>query len=239
MTTITLDEVTLGYGPGQPAVSRISGVFAGGRVTAVVGPNGAGKSTLLKALAGLHRPRSGVIARAGGAKIAYLPQESSVERGFPITVADLIALGFERRLGLFGGVGEAERAELRAAVEAVGLRGLESRAIEALSGGQFQRALFARTIAEDASVILLDEPFAAQDPRTTDDLITVIRRWATQGRTMIIALHDLALARAISDECLVMARGCIGWGPTEQVLTEDHLRRAHEACAVDATGRAA
>ncbi|MBV9508659.1 MAG: ATP-binding cassette domain-containing protein [Caulobacteraceae bacterium] len=231
MGAIALKDVTLGYGR-RPAVSGLSGVFAQGCATAVIGPNGSGKSTLLKALAGLQPPLSGTIDLGGlpRRRIAYLPQDPGVARGFPITLADFAALGFERRLGLFGGLGGGERAELAAALDAVGLHGLEQRGVDALSGGQFQRALFARVMAEDAPVILLDEPFAAQDGQTTADLLKVIRRWANEGRTLIIVLHDLALARTLSQETLVLARRCVAWGPTETVLTPDHLRRAQEAC---------
>jgi zinc/manganese transport system ATP-binding protein len=229
MTPVTLSDVTLGYG-GQPAVNAISGAFAAGQTTVIVGPNGSGKSTLLKALAGQQQPLSGRIDRGGltRRRIAYLPQDPGMDRGFPITVEDLVALGFERRLGLLGGVGAKERFELAEAIEAVGLTGLEHRSIDALSGGQFQRALFARVMTEDAPLILLDEPFAAQDTRTTTDLMAVIRRWAAEGRTLVIVLHDLALARALSHETLVMARQCVAWGPTDLVLTPDYLNRAHE-----------
>ena len=229
MEPVTLKDVDLGYG-GQPVVSGVTGAFAAGQTTVIVGPNGSGKSTLLRAIAGAQRPLSGAI-RWGGLsrrRIAYLAQDAGVDRNFPITVADLVALGFERRLGLFRGLGRAERAELAAAIEAVGLGGLEHRSIDALSGGQFQRALFARVMVEDAPLILLDEPFAAQDTRTAADLLTIIKRWADEGRTLLIVLHDLAMARELGAETLVMARECVAWGPTAAVLTPDHLQRAHE-----------
>jgi zinc/manganese transport system ATP-binding protein len=230
MAAIKLDRLTLGYG-GESAVESASGAFAMGRSTVVVGPNGSGKSTLLKAIAGRMKPVAGGLHIDGVAprQIAWLPQEAGVDRAFPIALADFVALGFERRLGLFRGLGAAERAALADAIAAVGLEGLERRPIASLSGGQFQRALFARVIAEDAPVILLDEPFAGQDSRTTADLICVIDRWRAEGRTLVIVLHDLALARSLGDETLVMARGCLAWGPTAEVLTPDHLRRAHEA----------
>jgi zinc/manganese transport system ATP-binding protein len=229
MTAIVLTDVTLGYG-GHIAVSGVSGTFANEKTTVIVGPNGSGKSTLLKALAGVRPAPSGAVDRGGlgPRQIAYLPQESSVDQRFPITVADFVALGFERRLGLFGGMGAAERADLIAAIGAVGLDGLEQRPIGALSGGQFQRARFARVIAEDAPAILLDEPFAAQDTRTTSDLLKVILRWRAERRTLIIVLHDLALARTLSDETLVMAREAVAWGPTDAVLTPGHLQRARD-----------
>jgi zinc/manganese transport system ATP-binding protein len=230
MAAVRLDRLTLGY-DGETAVDGASGGFAMGRSTVIVGPNGSGKSTLLKAIAGRITPVSGAIRLEGltPRQIAWLPQEAAIDRAFPITLADFVALGFERRLGLFRGLGPAGRATLAAAIAAVGLEGLEPRPIASLSGGQFQRALFARVIAEDAPVILLDEPFAGQDSRTTADLIGVIDAWRAEGRTLVIVLHDLALARALGDETLVMARGCLAWGPTADVLTPDHLRRAQEA----------
>jgi zinc/manganese transport system ATP-binding protein len=230
MAAIALDRLTLGYGGGA-AVDGASGSFAMGRSTVIVGPNGSGKSTLLKAIAGRIKPLSGAVRLQGVTprQIACLPQEAGVDRAFPITLADFVALGFERRLGLFRGLGSSGRAGLAAAIAAVCLDGLEHRPIASLSGGQFQRALFARVIAEDAPVILLDEPFAGQDSTTIADLIRVIDAWRAEGRTLLIVLHDLALARALGDETLVMARGCLAWGPTVDVLTPDHLRRAHEA----------
>jgi zinc/manganese transport system ATP-binding protein len=232
MSAVVLEAVTLAYGD-RLAVEGVSGAFAAGRTTVVVGPNGSGKSTLLRAVAGLLTPVSGRIDRGGAPKrrIAYLPQDAGLDRAFPITVADLVALGLERRLGLFRGLDAKARADLAGAIEAVGLAGLERRPIEALSGGQLQRALFARVMAEDAPIILLDEPFAAQDTQTTADLISVIRRWKDEGRTLILVTHDLSLARALADETVVIARHCIAWGPTDEALTAAHLRRAHEAAA--------
>jgi zinc/manganese transport system ATP-binding protein len=230
MAAIVLDRLTLGYG-GAAAVDGASGAFAMGSSTVIVGPNGSGKSTLLKAICGRIKPLSGAVRLEGVTprQIACLPQEAAVDRAFPIALADFVALGFERRRGLFGGLGRADRVALADAIAAVGLEGLEHRPIASLSGGQFQRALFARVIAEDAPVILLDEPFAGQDSRTTADLIGVIDRWRGEGRTLVIVLHDLAMARSLGDETVVMARGCLAWGPTTEVLTPDHLRRAHEA----------
>ena len=239
MAAIVLDRLTLGYG-GAPAMVGASGAFAMRRSTVIVGPNGSGKSTLLKALAGRIRPLGGDIRLRGLTQrdIAYLPQETGMDRDFPITLADLLALGFERRLGLFRGLGPTERARLDQAIEWVGLKGLERRPIRDLSGGQFQRALFARVVVQDSPVILLDEPFAGLDDGATADLVQVIDRWRTQGRTLVIVLHDLGLARALSDETLVMGRGALAWGPTEDVLTPDYPLPA-QATPMGFTGDAA
>jgi zinc/manganese transport system ATP-binding protein len=212
---------------------RLHGRFASGVATAVVGPNGAGKSTLMKALAGLIAPMTGHIrlGEVSRREIAYLPQDPGIDRDFPISLDDLVALGLQARLGLFRGVAKPERRALDLAIAAVGLTGLEARPIAALSGGQFQRALFARVLAQDSPLILLDEPFAAQDARTVDHLADLVRRWSAEGRTLILVLHDLELARALCTEILVLASEIVAWGPTADALTPETLRRAHALAA--------
>ncbi len=232
VASVVLENLSLGYA-GRPVVRRLDGVFAPGKTTAIVGPNGAGKSTLLKALAGLLPAISGRLRLEGASRgdVAYLAQDSGVDRSFPITLDDLVALGLQARLGLYRGVGPTERQALEAAIAAVGLSGLEARPIAALSGGQFQRALFARVMAQDSKLILLDEPFAAQDARTVDHLADVVRRWSAEGRTLILVLHDLELARALCAETLVLAGEVVAWGPTSMTLTPQILDRAHALAA--------
>ena len=232
MAAVVLENLTLGYA-GRAVVRRLDGVFAAGKATAIVGPNGAGKSTLLKALAGLIDPIAGrmKLERVSRRDIAYLAQDSGIDRSFPITLDDLVALGLQTRLGLYRGVGPVQRRALETAMAAVGLCGLEARPIAALSGGQFQRALFARVMAQDSKLILLDEPFVAQDARTTDHLAEVVRRWSAEGRTLVLVLHDLDLARALCSETLVLAGEVVAWGPTATVLTPETLERAHALAA--------
>ncbi len=193
---IRLDNVTLGY-ERHPAVHHLSGAVESGALIAVVGPNGSGKSTLLKGIIGLLKPFAGQIELNGLGRhdIAYLPQQSEIERGFPATVIDLVALGMWRRAGLFGGIGHRDLHRIEEAVAAVGLSGFEDRPIETLSGGQLQRALFARLLMQDARVILLDEPFTAIDQKTVNDLLQVIQRWHGEQRTTIAVLHDLDMVR--------------------------------------------
>jgi zinc/manganese transport system ATP-binding protein len=238
MSDLVLDNVTLGY-ERRPAVHHLSGGFAGGGLHAVVGPNGSGKSTLLKGLAGLLAPLTGRIDLGGLRRrdIAYLPQDHGVDRTFPITLEDLVALGLWSRRGLFGGVTRADRDKVHAALEAVGLEGFEGRGVDQVSGGQLQRALFARALVQDARLILLDEPFSALDQRTTADLAQVIRRWPAEGRTVIVVLHDLDLVRRLCPDTLLLAREAVAWGPTGEVLTEVNLAKASlasEAWAADA-----
>src|ERR1700694_4171406 len=140
-------DLTLGYDR-HPAVHHLSGTVEEGALLAVVGPNGAGKSTLFKAIAGLLAPLSGAIDRDGVSPrdIAYLPQAAEIDRSFPIHVYDLVAMGLWRRTGAFGAIGGPEREKIHTAIAAVRLTGFERRPIATLSGGQMQRALFARLL---------------------------------------------------------------------------------------------
>lgn len=209
----------------RPAVHHVSGRFAPGSLTAVVGPNGAGKSTLLRALAGLHRPAGGRIEGAPG-QIALLPQAAALDRAFPITCLDVVLFGLWRQAGAFRAVPRTGRERGGAALAAVGLEGFESRPVGSLSAGQFQRVLFARLLLQDAPVILLDEPFNALDARTAADLLAMVRRWHGEGRTVVAVLHDLDLVRREFPDTLLLARDCLGWGPTGEVLTAANRLRA-------------
>ena len=224
---IELRDVTLAYDR-RPAVHHLSGRFETGSLTAIVGPNGAGKSTLLKALAGALRPTEGSLDLGGlrARDIAYLPQQASLDRSFPIDVADIVAMGDFGVSGLFGAVSGAGRRRARAALEADGLGGFEARPIGTQSAGQFQRVLFARMLVQDARLILLDEPFAAIDQRTTGDLLDLVGRWHAEKRTVIAVLHDFEQVRARFPEALYLAREAVGWGPTASVLTAANQLRA-------------
>jgi zinc/manganese transport system ATP-binding protein len=224
---IVCRNLTLGYDR-HPAVHHLSGTIHQGERLALIGPNGAGKSTLIKAFAGLLRPLSGDCTLQGLSRkdFAYLPQAAELDRSFPISVYDLVSMGSWRRIGLFGGLSAKERGRIAAALAAVGLEGFEQRPIGTLSGGQQQRALFARVLLQDARVILLDEPFAAVDLRTVTDLVGIARQWSAEGRTVITVLHDFELVKQHFPRSLLLAREAIGWGATEDVLTEANLLRA-------------
>ena len=223
---IRFDDVTLGYGR-RAAVHHLHGTIAAGSLTAVVGPNGAGKSTLLKGVAGALRPLAGAISLEGRpARIAYLPQSADLDRSFPLTVYDLVAMGLWWRAGPFGGIGRGERGRIEAAIAAVGLTGFERRPIGTLSGGQMQRALFARLLLQDASIILLDEPFTAIDARTSADLLDLVRRWHDEARTVVAVLHDLDTVRRAFPETLLIGREPVAWGRTEGVLSAANLLQA-------------
>jgi zinc/manganese transport system ATP-binding protein len=226
---LAFQDLTLGYDR-RPAVHHLDGVVESGSLTAVVGPNGSGKSTLLKGIAGLLQPLGGAIVRSGigPGEVAYLPQQSDIDRSFPATVADLVALGLWRRRGMLGRITAADREAIDTALTAVGLSGFQRRGIDTLSGGQLQRALFARVLLQDARLILLDEPFNAIDTRTVADLITMIRRWHGEDRTVIVVLHDLDLVREHFPRTLLLARRPVAWGITQEALRPENLLAARQ-----------
>ncbi|MGD9656039.1 MAG: metal ABC transporter ATP-binding protein [Methylocystis sp.] len=224
---IRLVNLTLGYDR-RPAVHHLDGEIAPGEGLAVCGPNGAGKSTLLKGLAGLLAPLGGAIDFVGASRraAAYLPQVVDIDRAFPINVRDFVAMGALARIGLLAALNPAERARVASAIETVGLVGFESRTLETLSGGQMQRALFARLIVQDQPIVLLDEPFGAIDEATIDDLLALIARWRAEGRTVVAVLHELDIVRRAFPQTLLIARECIFWGATRAALCQENLVRA-------------
>ncbi|MDR3464353.1 MAG: ABC transporter ATP-binding protein [Xanthobacteraceae bacterium] len=231
VSQLTFDDLTLGY-ERHPAVHHLTGTVEAGALLAVIGPNGAGKSTLLRAIAGILPPLAGTIARNGldPRDIAYLPQIAEIDRSFPIPVFDFVSTGLWRTRGAFGRIGEAERGRIGHALSAVGLNGFERRGIGTLSGGQTQRMLFARMLLQDASVIVLDEPFNAIDSKTVEDLFALVAHWHGEGRTIVVALHDLDLVRARFPQTLLLARTPVAWGATAQVLTADNMLAARRMC---------
>lgn len=233
---VTFQDLTLGYNR-HPAVHHLDGVVARGSLTAVVGANGSGKSTLLKGIVGVLKPMAGSCTVAPGVSLAYLPQQSELDRSFPARVIDLVSLGLWPRRGLLGRYRPEDRKDVAKALMAVGLEGFEKRPIETLSGGQLQRALFARVLVQDADLILLDEPFNAIDARTLTDLVDLIKRWHGEARTVMVVVHDLDLVRRHFPEALLIARRPVAWGDARATLAPDNLLRArqfHEAWDEDA-----
>lgn len=231
MPALRFHNLTLGY-ERHPAVHHLDGKVESGALVAVVGPNGAGKSTLFKGAAGVLQPLAGSIERDGldTHDIAYLPQVPDIDRSFPITVYDMVAMGLWRSRGIFGGIGGKDQKIIEGAIATVGLTGFERRAIGTLSGGQMQRMLFARVLVQDARLIVLDEPFAAVDAKTSIDLLSLIRRWHSERRTVLAALHDIELVRANFPETLLLAREPVAWGATANVLSAENLNKARLMC---------
>ncbi len=228
-TALVLDNLTVSY-RSRPAVHHIDMVFEEGCMYAVFGPNGAGKSTLLKAVMRLLPCSTGAVhwRNLQRCDIAYLSQQSDIDRSQPMTVFELAAMGLWYEIGFFGRVAAPLQERVQAALSRVGMAGLGDRMIAELSNGQFQRVLLARTLVQNAQFLLLDEPFNAVDAKTTYALLDVLRQEHQAGRAVIAVLHDYEQVRAYFPNTFLMAKEKIAAGRTEEVLCGELLQKANE-----------
>lgn len=216
---------------GTPALESVTLSLARGERLAVLGPNGAGKSTLLKVIAGVLSPTTGE-ARVyghgphGHTCIAYLPQRSGVDWTFPLTVADVVMMGGLRRGPWLRRETAADRARVRDCLGQVGLADQAHRMIGELSGGQQQRMFVARALAQEAELILMDEPLAGLDVPSQQDLLALMRD-LPGSPTLLVALHELAIARDHFPTILLLRQRVIGLGSPADVFTPDRLREAY------------
>lgn len=228
MKSINIHNLTVSYHR-LPAIHHISAQFSEGKSWAICGPNGAGKSTLLKAIVGLEKGDTGTIDFHGFTQknIAYLPQQSEVDRSQPMNVFELTALGLWYEIGSFGGVSRTQQERIYRALEKTGMRDFAKRQIAELSNGQFQRVLFSRMLVQNARFLLLDEPFNAIDAQTTNVLLTILSGCLKEERQGVIAvLHDYQQVRTHFDNTLLLAREKIATGKTENVLNEVNIAQA-------------
>ncbi|WP_249168430.1 metal ABC transporter ATP-binding protein [Erwinia sp. E602] len=189
---ILLNSLMVGY-QRQAVAPALSGEFIRGSMTALVGANGSGKSSLLKTLCGMLPPVSGSLNFTGARpQIAWLPQQADIEKSVPLTVFDLVAMGFWHRCGWFGGISRAQREQVMQALQQVRMTAFAGASPATLSGGQLQRILFARLLIQDAELLLLDEPFSGVDSDTVALLLTLLAERHRAGCTLIVVLHDMA-----------------------------------------------
>lgn len=206
-----------------------------GRAVALVGGNGAGKTTLMKAIVGLLHGTDGEIRWQGRAvqhsipEIAYLPQRQDVDWRFPVTVRGLVEMGRFAHLGLLRGMRSKDYDAVDSALESMQLGDLAQRQIGALSGGQQQRAFIARALAQEAHVLLLDEPFAGLDHPSCETLGELIRKLTQQDRLVIASHHDLSNVDTLFDEVLLLNRRVIAFGPPAEVMQAQALKEAFGA----------
>ncbi|MBT0959935.1 metal ABC transporter ATP-binding protein [Denitromonas iodatirespirans] len=218
-SALTLTDVSAGYG-GHITVADVSLAVPAGARVAVIGANGAGKSTLLRTIAGELPLLAGEMRRCETcARMGYLPQTATVDRRFPISVYEFVAMGAWQRMGVFRRLSPAVRQSIDSALARTGLTAVSRRPIATLSGGQLQRARFARLILQDAAMLLLDEPFAGVDRPTRDALMQLIDGWHAQRRTTLVVLHDLELVRQRFELCLTVDDGHAQLTPTAELLT--------------------
>jgi zinc/manganese transport system ATP-binding protein len=225
--SIHLQNLSVSY-PKNQVISGLSCQFDAPALWGIAGPNGAGKSTLLKTLLGVQKPKQGEITFHGfcPCDVAYLAQQNQLDRRFPLTVGDTIAMGLFREVGVFQKFTTLQHEKMQLALEQVGLSSFAKTPLQALSGGQFQRVLFARLILQDAPVIFLDEPFTGVDAQTITDLMELLQLWVKEGRLVIAVLHDLDLVQDYFPQTLLLARHFYKWGATGDILKKENMLAA-------------
>lgn len=214
-----------------------------GVCVALIGPNGAGKSTLLKAVAGLLPVAGGSILWRGtkvarwSREIAYLPQRENVDWQFPITVRGVVRMGRYPQTGWWRPFSRTDEETIDRAIEMMGLTDLQDRQISRLSGGQQQRVFLARALAQEAHVLLLDEPFAGLDRPSKQALAETLRHLTEEGRLVIASHHDMDTVRDIYDEILLLRRNAVAFGPVAEVFTEQKLEETFGTVPKGSNGR--
>lgn len=225
---LVISDLSVSY-RNRVALTGINMNTSCGNRVALVGPNGAGKSTLLKAIAGLVKKSSGSIRWRGeqikkwSREFAYLPQREEVDWDFPITVRGLVEMGRYPQLGMLRRFGQKDRLAVDAAIEELDLGDLQYRQIKELSGGQQQRAFIARSLAQEAHVLLLDEPFSGLDQPSARALGDLLDRLALEGRLVISSHHDMATVKKLFNQVLLVNQRQIGFGNSEELITDQSL----------------
>ena len=223
-SSVNLERVTFGYN-GFRVFSGLTLALPVAATTAVVGPNGCGKSTLLELIAGVRAPEGGTV-ELSGSEVALAVQRSAVGDAFPITVDEAVAMGRWRQLGLLRRPSRSDRDIVTYWIAELGLEELRHRRLGDLSGGQRQRVLLAQAFAQQAPVVLLDEPTTALDGDAVDRVARQLRRLAASGTTIVAATHDFGFAERF-DHCVLLGGGrVVAVGAPADVLTESNLASA-------------
>ena len=225
---ITIKNVGVSYAMQPHVLKDCNATIEGPTVTGIIGPNGAGKSTLLKAILGLI-PSTGEIlidgepARKALNNIAYVEQKSQIDFTFPITIRECVALGKTIKKKPMQRLTKEDWEKVDAAIEEVGLTDLATRQIGALSGGQFQRVLLARCMVQEAQYIFLDEPFVGIDMLSEKVIMTILRKWKEEGKTILMVNHDLSKVKEYFDQVILVKHAIVASGKTEDVFIKKYL----------------
>ena len=228
---LAVSGLTMHYN-GLAALDDVTFDLHVGEQVAVVGPNGAGKSTLLKAVAGVLAPTSGTVTVYGHGPgghicIAYVPQRTAVDWQFPVTVSDVVLMGRIGQLGLFRQPGKRDFAKVRECLDLVSITDLAKRQINELSGGQQQRMFIARALAQEAELMLMDEPLTGLDAPSQEGIFQLLDDLRARGVTIMLSTHDLDQAVQYFDRVMLLNRRLLGFGEPADVFTPERLMQAY------------
>jgi manganese/zinc/iron transport system ATP- binding protein len=229
---IDVRDVTVAYHRAV-ALDTVTVTFPAGVVTGIIGPNGAGKTTLLHAIMGMQPFQHGTITifgqpiRQARRRVAFVPQREAVDWHFPVTVADVVLMGRAGTLRFGRRATEADRAIVHASLGHVGMTDYAQRQIGTLSGGQQQRVFIARALAQQAEMLILDEPFTGIDAASQETIFHLLGTLREAGKTVLLSTHDLTSIRAHTDYLLCLNRRVIAFGPAETTFRMDVLERTY------------
>ena len=232
-TAIEVSNLTVSYGP-VPALLDISVQIPAGKLIGIIGPNGSGKSTLIKSMLGFVKPDVGSVEVFGQdvasvkGRIAYVPQRGSVDWDFPVTVREVAAMGRYGKRRWWQDLTKEDYHLAGEALEKVRMSEFANRQIGQLSGGQQQRVFMARALAQNADILLLDEPFAGVDAATESAILEVLQDTKASGKTVVVVHHDLATAAEYFDLLLLLKQRLFGFGAPAQVLDPTLLADVYE-----------
>ncbi|MCX7623213.1 MAG: metal ABC transporter ATP-binding protein [Thermomicrobium sp.] len=231
---ILVEHLTTGYRRGEAILRDVSFQVERGTLVGVLGPNGSGKSTLFRSLLGLLPPWEGRVLVEGrparpNPDVAYIPQRETIDWDFPVTVLDVTLMGRYPRLGLLRRPAQADRDLALWALEQVGMADFRDRLIAELSGGQRQRVFLARALAQEPELFLLDEPVSGIDAPTQHFVFELLERLCRQGKTALVATHDLSCVVQRFDRVLLLNREVIAYGSPQEVFTEVLLNRTFQS----------
>lgn len=230
---LKVKDATVTYRNGHTALRNASFEIPTGTITALVGVNGSGKSTLFKAIMGFVRLAKGDISILGlpvkqalkQNLVAYVPQSEEVDWNFPVLVEDVVMMGRYGHMGMMRIPRRADHEAVEKALSRVNMLDFRKRQIGELSGGQKKRVFLARALAQDAHVILLDEPFTGVDVKTEEAIITLLRGLRDEGRVMLVSTHNLGSVPEFCDRTVLVKNTVLAYGPTEEIFTQTNLEK--------------
>ncbi len=233
MDAITIKDLTVSYDL-KPVIWDVDLNIKSGTLMAIVGPNGAGKSTLIKAVLGIIKPVTGTVLFKGEPykkmrkDISYVPQRESVDWDFPTTVFDVVLMGRYGHIGWIKRPTKKDKELSLLALEKVSMSEYKDTHIKELSGGQQQRVFLARSLVQDASIYLMDEPFQGVDVKTEKAIINILKELKKEGKTVIVVHHDLSTVKEYFDSVTILNKQIIATGVVDEVFTNENIKLAYE-----------